>query len=117
MLAMLVEQMAKLPDRAHFTAGNAFHPLAFANAGRGLGRLPPDMADDGLLVVAAGNLQAVDLQRPAAMDLRLGRVVDGPERDLAAVAREAASRACRCPARHSPPALAVTFAARLRSGR
>ena len=45
MLAMLVEQMAKLPDRAHFAAGNAFHPLACANAGRGLGRLPPDMAD------------------------------------------------------------------------
>ena len=48
MLAMLVEELAKLPDRAHFAAGNAFHPLAFANAGRGLGRLPPDMADYGL---------------------------------------------------------------------
>ena len=68
---MLVEELAELPDRAHFAAGNAFHPLAFANAGRSLGRLPPDMADYGRLVVAAGNLQAVDLQRPAAMDLRL----------------------------------------------
>ena len=44
------------------------------------------MADDGILVIAAGKLQAVDLDRPAAMGLRLGRVVDGPERNPAAAA-------------------------------
>ena len=69
-------RLRELPDRAYFAAGNAFHPLALANAGGGLGRLPPDMADDGVLVVAAGKLQAVDLHGPAAVGLPLGRIVD-----------------------------------------
>src|SRR5271157_5400246 len=87
MLAVLVEEMAKLPDSIHATTGNVLDPQALVNACRGLGRLPADIADHRWLIIAASDPETKDPQRVAAKRLRLGRVTHRPRiRKLAAAA-------------------------------
>ena len=64
-----------------------------------LGRLPPahGLTERPLLVVAAGNLQAVDLHHPAALGLRFGRVVDGSSTKPRRRCREASSSSLSMP--------------------
>jgi len=83
---MLVERR-RSSDRFHLAGRKRFPPAGLRNAAAARAIAAGTWLITGLLVVATRQFPGRRSSAgPAAMDLRLGRVVDGPERNIAATA-------------------------------